>query len=132
MVQSGTTGGAPSKARARHSEHHPGCGWRKAVIIAHAGEHSAIANTDTDCRDWRQSSGRMDYAPPMCAPLHSTPDASRPISRFSGGRPERPEAEAWKEKSWESLRVRLQSSRAEAAGLDWPQPSASWKKVRTW
>src|ERR1700692_3159881 len=34
------------------------------------------------------------------------------LCRGSRVAPERPEAEAWKEKSWESLRVRLQSSRA--------------------
>src|SRR6266436_4996693 len=41
---------------------------------------------DTDRRGWRQSSNRIDFAPPMCALLHSTPDAGRPMSRFSGGR----------------------------------------------
>src|ERR1700682_2044232 len=34
------------------------------------------------------------------------------LCRGSRGVPERKEAEAWKEKSWESLKVRLQSSRA--------------------
>jgi len=28
---------------------------------------------DTDHRGWRQSSSRIDFAPPMCALLHSTP-----------------------------------------------------------
>src|SRR5258705_10169520 len=42
---------------------------------------------DTDRRGWRQSSSRIDFAPPMCALLHSTPDAERPISRVSGTSP---------------------------------------------
>src|SRR5215469_9823028 len=39
---------------------------------------------DTDRRGWHQSSSRIDFAPPMCALPHSTPDAGRPMSRFSG------------------------------------------------
>src|SRR5712672_4109532 len=42
---------------------------------------------DTDHRGWRQSSSRIDFAPPMCALPHSTPDAGRPMSRFSGASP---------------------------------------------
>src|SRR3979411_3413731 len=42
---------------------------------------------DTDHRGWRQSSSRIDFAPPMCALPHSTPDARRPMSRFSGDFP---------------------------------------------
>src|ERR1700727_3579160 len=38
-------------------------------------------------RGWRQSSSRIDFAPPMCALPHSTPDAGGPISRFSGASP---------------------------------------------
>src|SRR5918996_1268833 len=41
----------------------------------------------TDRPSWRQSSSRIDFAPPMCAPPHSTPDADRPIARFSGASP---------------------------------------------
>src|ERR1700733_6267523 len=43
---------------------------------------------DTDRRGWRQSSSRIDFAPPMCTLPHSTPDAGGPISRGSGGFPE--------------------------------------------
>src|ERR1700730_15515581 len=43
--------------------------------------------------------------------------------------PERPEAEAWKEKSWESLRVRLQSSRAALPASAVPQQSASSRRA---
>src|ERR1700693_1496008 len=39
---------------------------------------------DTDRRGWRQSSSRIDFAPPMCALPHSTPDSGGPISRVSG------------------------------------------------
>src|SRR5216684_938687 len=81
---------------------------------------------DTVHRGWRQSSGRIDFAPPMCALLHSTPDAGRPMSRFSG-------ADAVptprKEKLWESLRVRLQSSRVDRAVWHWRAPSGSLKKA---
>src|SRR3984893_3804000 len=49
---------------------------------------------DTDRRGWRQSSSRIDFAPPMCALLHSTPDAGRPMSRFSGSLPERTKTES--------------------------------------
>src|ERR1700723_2236756 len=38
---------------------------------------------DTDRRGWRQSSSRIDFAPPMCTLPHSTPDAGGPISRVS-------------------------------------------------
>src|ERR1700681_2256386 len=43
--------------------------------------------------------------------------------------PERPEAEAWKEKSLESLRVRLQSSRAALPASAVPQQSASPRRA---
>src|SRR5580700_9049680 len=43
---------------------------------------------DTDRSGWRQSFGRIDFAPPMCALPHSTPDAGGPISRVSGGLPQ--------------------------------------------
>src|SRR6202161_2626064 len=43
---------------------------------------------DTDRRGWRQPSSRIDFAPPMCALPHSTPDAGGPISRFSGTSPD--------------------------------------------
>jgi NAD(P)-dependent dehydrogenase (short-subunit alcohol dehydrogenase family) len=39
---------------------------------------------DTDRRGQRQSSGRIDFAPPMCALPHSKPDSGRLISRLSG------------------------------------------------
>src|ERR1700728_1139693 len=42
---------------------------------------------DTDRRGWRQSSSRIDFAPPMCALPHSTPDSGGPMSRFSGASP---------------------------------------------
>src|SRR6195256_2901916 len=42
---------------------------------------------DTDRRGCRQSSSRIDFAPPTCALPHSTPDARRPMSRFSGASP---------------------------------------------
>src|SRR3981081_1232996 len=42
---------------------------------------------DTDRRGWRQSSSRIDFAPPMCALPHSTPDSGGPLVRFSGGSP---------------------------------------------
>ena len=48
---------------------------------------------DTDRRGWRQSSSRIDFAPPMCALPHSTPDAGGPISRFSGASPDEPKME---------------------------------------
>src|SRR5471030_54508 len=38
-------------------------------------------------RDWRQSSSRIDFAPPMCALPHSTPDSGGPMSGFSGASP---------------------------------------------
>src|ERR1700728_5167345 len=38
-------------------------------------------------RGSRQSSSRIDFAPPMCALPHSMPDAGGPISRFSGASP---------------------------------------------
>src|SRR5918992_489297 len=38
---------------------------------------------DNDRRGWRQSSSRIDFAPPMCALPHSTPDAGGPISKLS-------------------------------------------------
>src|SRR2546429_7077555 len=64
---------------------------------------------DTDRRARRQSSSRIDFAPPMCALPHSTTDSGRPISRFS-------EADAVptprEEKLWERDRksTRLNSS----------------------
>src|ERR1700721_514065 len=42
---------------------------------------------DTDRRGWRQSSSRIDFAPPMCVLPHSTLDAGRPMSRLSGASP---------------------------------------------
>src|ERR1700730_6145268 len=39
---------------------------------------------DTDHRGRRQSSSRFDFAPPMCALPHSTPDPGGPMSRVSG------------------------------------------------
>src|SRR5579864_7567376 len=45
----------------------------RAVIIVYADKRSPIPND-----------GRMDFAPPMCALPHSTPDAGGPISRVSG------------------------------------------------
>src|SRR5258708_2130959 len=42
---------------------------------------------DTDRRGWRQSSSRIDFAPPMCAPPHSTPDSGGPMLRLSGASP---------------------------------------------
>src|ERR1700761_4966366 len=39
---------------------------------------------DTDRCGWSQSSSRIDFAPPMCALPHSTPDAGGPISKVSG------------------------------------------------
>jgi predicted dinucleotide-binding enzyme len=39
---------------------------------------------DIDRSGWRQSSGRIDFAPPICVLLHSTPGAGRTISRVSG------------------------------------------------
>jgi len=32
----------------------------------------------TDRRGWRQSSGRIDFAPPICAHPHSTPPSGGP------------------------------------------------------
>src|SRR4030088_234731 len=52
---------------------------------------------DADRRGWRQSSSRIDFAPPMCALPHSTPDAGGPISRFSGAFPEQPKTEPERE-----------------------------------
>src|ERR1700721_1892144 len=43
---------------------------------------------DTDRRGWRQSSSRIDFAPPMCALAHSTPDAGGPISSVSVSSPD--------------------------------------------
>src|SRR5882757_6618923 len=48
---------------------------------------------DTDRRGWPQSSSRIDFAPPVCGPPHSTPDAGRPMSRFSGASPNEPKTE---------------------------------------
>src|SRR6185437_1427711 len=48
---------------------------------------------DTDRRGWRPSSSRIDFAPPLCALPHSTPDADGPISRFSGASPDEPKME---------------------------------------
>src|SRR3546814_8603855 len=63
-----------------------------------------------------QSSSRIDFAPPMCVLPHSITDAGGPTSRFW-------EADAVptprKAKLWESLRVRLQSSRADRAEWRW-------------
>ena len=42
---------------------------------------------DIDRCGWRQSSSRIDFAPPMCAFPHSTPDAGRPISGSRGTSP---------------------------------------------
>src|SRR5712671_5964451 len=42
---------------------------------------------DTDRRGGRQSSSRIDFAPPMCVLPHSTPDAGRPMSSSSGASP---------------------------------------------
>src|ERR1700730_9999910 len=39
---------------------------------------------DTDRRGRRQSSSRINFAPPMCTLPHSTPDFGRPTSRLSG------------------------------------------------
>src|SRR5882762_10337187 len=39
---------------------------------------------DTDRRGWRQSSSRIDFAPPMCALPHSTPDAADPCRGSRG------------------------------------------------
>jgi hypothetical protein len=64
------------------------------------GHHSLMPTSaaqfrtaDTDRRGWRQSSSRIDFAPPMCALPHSTPYAGGPISRFSGASPEEPKTE---------------------------------------
>src|SRR6266403_4168820 len=46
-----------------------------------------LRTADTNRRGWRQSSSRIDFAPPMCVLPHSTPDAGRPMSRFSGASP---------------------------------------------
>src|SRR3954447_6149990 len=48
---------------------------------------------DTDRHGWRQWASRIDFAPPMCALPHSTPDAGGPISRFSGTSPDEPKTE---------------------------------------
>ena len=64
----------------------------RAVIIAYADKRGPIPNADTDRRRW-QSSSRIDFAPPMCALPHSTPDAGGPISRFSGASPDEPKTE---------------------------------------
>src|SRR5437899_11207688 len=42
---------------------------------------------DTDRRARRQSSCRIDFAPPMCALPHSTPDSGAPIFGFSEASP---------------------------------------------
>src|SRR3977135_3614590 len=42
---------------------------------------------DTDRRGCRQSATRVHFPPPACALPHSTPDARRPMSRFSGASP---------------------------------------------
>src|SRR6266404_8402451 len=45
------------------------------------------AQFPTDHRGWRQSSSRIDFAPPMCALPHSTPDSGGPMWMFSGASP---------------------------------------------
>src|SRR3984893_65362 len=53
-----------------------------------------LRTADTDGRGWSQSSRRIDFAPPMCALLHSAPEAGGPIARVSGSLPERPKTES--------------------------------------
>jgi NAD(P)-dependent dehydrogenase (short-subunit alcohol dehydrogenase family) len=66
----------------------------RAAIIAHAIKYGSIPNADTDCRGWRRSSSRIDFAPPICALPHSTLDAGGPISTVSGAFPERAKTES--------------------------------------
>src|SRR5438094_861876 len=89
----------------------------RAVIIAYADKHGLNSERRTPIIAAGVSRpGRIDFAPPMCALLHSTSDAGRPMSRFSG-------ADAVpaprKEKLWESLRLSWQSSRVERAAWRW-------------
>jgi NAD(P)-dependent dehydrogenase (short-subunit alcohol dehydrogenase family) len=52
-----------------------------------------LRTADTGRRGWRRSSGRIDFAPPMCALPHSTPDTGGPISGRSGISPDEPKTE---------------------------------------
>src|SRR5450755_4924965 len=118
MVQSGTTRGAPSKGRITQQTAVP------AIIIAYVEERGQIQNGG-------QSSSRIDFAPPMCALPHSTPDPGGPMSRFSGASPNDQRRKPGRKQSWESLKVRLQSSRADRAAWRWQAPSGSLKKAPT-
>src|ERR1700683_1007333 len=85
-----------------------------AVIVAYFDERGPIPNGRH--RSTRLASGRPggSILHHRCARFrtHRLPPADlRGGSR--GASPERPKAEAWKEKSWESLTVRLQSSRVD-------------------
>src|SRR5258708_3226149 len=53
----------------------------QAVVIAYVDERGPIPDGG------RPSSSRIDFAPPMCALPHSTPDSGGPMSRFSGASP---------------------------------------------
>jgi hypothetical protein len=50
----------------------------------HTDESVSIPNGDIDRHGWRQSSVRIDFAPPICALPHSTTDAGGSILGFSG------------------------------------------------
>jgi len=72
---------------------------------------------------------RIDFAPPMCALPHSTPEPRQTYVE-SLGLPRATRGGSLEEKSWK-LEGKVAVITAEAVGLAWPQPSASWKKVRT-
>src|SRR5437867_10831640 len=82
----------------------------RAVSIAYADKHGPNSERRTPIiAAGVRRPGRIDFAPPMYALLHSTPGTARPMSRFPGADAV---PTARKEKVWDSLRVRLQSSRA--------------------
>src|SRR4051812_4690227 len=87
MVQSGT-------ARCAFQSPCPTHRTASRMWVARGGHHSPMPTgtaqfrtADTDRRGCRPSSGRIDFAPPMCALPHSTPDARGLMSRFSGASP---------------------------------------------
>ena len=84
-----------------------------AEIIASSDEPGPIQTATTDNRGRRQPSTRIVFAPQMCAFPHSTPDPGGPMSRFSGASPNDQRRKPGRKQSWESLKVRLQSSRVD-------------------
>src|ERR1700722_16074862 len=84
---------------------------------------------DTDRRGWRQCpTGSISHHRCACFRTQRLPPADpSPGPRRT---PRTTKNGASKEKSWESLRVRLQSSRVDRAAWRWRALGGSWKRAR--